>query len=215
MAADLPVVGVASTEGLLLAQPGAGRATNRPSWVLYESNSVVLRRSPNEEDAHLAAIYHLNSVATALGSTERLPLLSRILVLPNGRAWLTDPFVHGELAGLDRRFHRAGITVLPTTIASLRPTTGSILLPEAPAGLDLPSGEVPIERMLFRSIPDMALDGSTQLRLARLAVRHLDTDLSEVLALIGATATLLSQKIELTEVAEIEHRLDEVSRRAA
>jgi hypothetical protein len=172
--------GTLAGEALLLGRPAVDGAVGTPAWVLYESSSVVLRRSLREDDVFQAAAYHLLAADAAMGNG-CLALLTRTVVLPSGGVWLFDPFVLSELAGLDRRLLRAGCTVLPTTIASIDTARGEVILPSHPFGDELPSGRRPIERMLMRTWPDDVIDGVEALRLARLVVRHGKTDLDVVL----------------------------------
>jgi hypothetical protein len=200
--AGLHVRNTLATAGLLLGRPSEGAAVGQPMWVLYESGSVVLRRSPRAADAFLAAAYHLHSADAASAATERLALTARVLVLPTGRVWLTDPYVMSELAGLDRLFGRAGVVVLPTTIASVDVRTGEIELPDA-AGSDLPAGRFTIERILYRTVPDNTLDGIEHLRLARMVVRSGSTDLARVVQQIGDLVANVSERLELRDADEI------------
>jgi hypothetical protein len=201
----LEIRGTLAGEALLLGRPAVDGAVGTPAWVLYESNSVVLRRSLREDDVFQAAAYHLLAADAAMGS-DRLALLVRTVVLPSGGVWLFDPFVLSELAGLDRRMLRAGCTVLPTTIASIDVATGEVVLPDHPFGDQLPAGRRPIERMLMRTWPDEAIEGVEALRLARVVIRHRKTDLDlvlrQILELVGADATPLellpAQSIEET-----------------
>jgi hypothetical protein len=107
-----------------------------------------------------------------------------------------------ELAGLDRLFGRAGVVVLPTTIASVDVRTGEIELPDA-AGSDLPAGRFAIERILYRTVPDNTLDGIEHLRLARMVVRSGSTDLARVVQQIGDLVANVSERLELRDAAEI------------
>ena len=135
-------------------------------------------------------------------------------MLPNGKVWLTDPFVQGELAGMDRRMLRAGITVLPTTVASIDVETAEIVLPDHGFDEAIPTGRLAIDRMLFRSIPEMALEGAKELRLARLVVRHLGTDLDETLKHIEQLVAVLGDRLELVDEREaIEDEIGQISRR--
>jgi hypothetical protein len=196
-----------ATTGLLLGRPSEGAAVGNPLWVLYESGSVVLRRSPREGDAFLAAAYHLRSADAASGATERLALTARVLVLPTGRVWLTDPYVMSELAGLDRLFERAGVVVLPTTIASVDVRTGEVELPDAASGPDLPAGRFPIERMLYRTVPENTLDGIEHLRLARMVVRSGSTDLARVVRQIAELVDNVAERLQLRDAEEIQREV--------
>jgi hypothetical protein len=192
---------------LLLGRPSATDTVGRASWVLYESSSVVLRRSTDVGDTLAAAKFHLSVLAAATESVERLALLARTILLPDGTVWLTDPYVSGELAGLDRRYLRAGVTVLPTSIASLDTATGEIVIPAHDLGDRVPTGRLPVARMLFRTVPSDPIDGMAELRLARLVIQHADTDGKRVLEQITSLAAQPRVSIELKEFAEVREEI--------
>jgi hypothetical protein len=206
--AGLDLRNTLATNGLLLGRPSEGRSIGKPMWVLYESGSVVLRRSTVVEETFEAAAYHLRTVEHASGALARqLPLLSRVLIMPSGEAWLTDPYVAYTTPGLDRRLARAGITILPSTVASFDPQTTEVVLPEHSLGSHLPTGRFRVERMLYRTIPGQTIDGVEHLRLARLVLRCPATRLDGVLQQIDATVDKMSNRLELIETADLESEL--------
>jgi hypothetical protein len=196
-----------ATTGLLLGQPAQDGDVGRPMWVLYESNSVVLRRSTRPIDTFAAADYHLRSLEHASVAEHRLPMLARILVMPSGAVWLLDPFANSTLPGMDRALARRGITVLPTTVASIDVERGTVVLPQDDSK-ELPDGELSIERLMYRDIPPMEIDGEAHLRFARSVVRTASTELRRTIEQIGRLVDSKKPRPELMSIAQLENEVD-------
>lgn len=183
-----------------------GKAVGEPLWVLYESGSVVLRRSRDLAEVFEAAAYHLGVVAAAARHPERLPLLARIIVDPDGRAHVTDPYVASSLPGMDRAARRRGYVILPTTIASIDVDRGELHLPDHQLSANLPTGIIPIGSVLFRTLPGQPIDGVEHLRLARHVMRTANTDITHVIAQIDQAVAhpRLRPRLVDTEALEAE-----------
>ena len=194
-------------EGLLLGRPAADEAVGLPSWVLYESGSVVLRRSRVEADVIKAAGYHLATLAAA-STSSLLALRVRTVVLPDGDVWLFDANVLWELAGLDRRLGARGFTVLPTTSALVDPESGEVVLPECGPGMSVPKGRLRIARLILRNIQESGIEGAERmLALARSVLRTSETDLQLTLGQLGLMTQPQRGLVELLPSDAIESQI--------
>lgn len=167
--------------GLLLGRPGSSGALGRPSWVLYESGDIVLRRSPKEEDVIAATCHHLVSLQHAVTSS-LLPLRLRGVLLADGGAVLAEAAPLHDLAGHDRRLATRGCLVLPTTVCVVDPVSMELVLPEGGVEQHVPSGRVAIRTIVLREpgSPDLA-GAAKHLAVARNVLRHGDQDLQSTL----------------------------------
>ena len=178
-----------------------------PSWVLYESGSVVLRRSRVEADVIKAAGYHLATLAAA-STSSLLALRVRTVVLPDGDVWLFDANVLWELAGLDRRLGARGFTVLPTTSALVDPESGEVVLPECGPGMSVPKGRLRIARLILRNIQESGIEGAERmLALARSVLRTSETDLQLTLGQLGLMTQPQRGLVELLPSDAIESQI--------
>ena len=160
-----------ATEGLLLGRPAAEGGVGTAAWVLYESGDIVLRRSRDEADVVAAACVHLEFLRHAVAS-DSLPLRLRTMILPDGSAVLAAPGPIHELAGLDRRLAKRGVTVVPSTVAIVDAHPCEVVLPEQSIDMAVPSGRFPIRSILLRDQHEPSLDGAdVLLALARLLIR--------------------------------------------
>jgi hypothetical protein len=168
-------------EGLLLGRPAAEATVGSGMWVLYETGSIVLRRSADEEAVTRAACFHLIALGAAVASP-LLPLRLRPILLGDGTAILVDPEAIHLVPGHERRLARRGILVLPTTMALVDPATRQLRLPEQQLDPAIPTGTVPIGRILLnrRDEPDLP-DAEPILALARTVLRDPDRDLQQAL----------------------------------
>lgn len=174
---------------LLLGRPAADSSVGSPTWVLYESGDVVLRRSRAEDEMLVAAAYHLASLQAA-DRTQLLPLRVRTILLPDGSAVLATPGPITALAGHDRRLHSRGCLVLPTTVAVVDAASAELVLVDQSIDEAIPSGRRPIRSIMvidrnesqFTSVAPM-------LSLARHSLRMPSTDLQSVLVQIEQLVT--------------------------
>lgn len=181
-----------ATLGLIVARPASEGRVGEAAWVLYESGDIVLRRSRAIADIEQALVAHLLLLEHATTGSW-LALRQRTLLLSDGSAVLADPGGLHELAGLDRRFATRGVTVLPSTIASVDIATCEVVLPPGVGDLGIAPGRRPIRAIWPRALPpgsgDLAAD---ELALARTLVRYdgldLETALQDVLALFDRCA---------------------------
>lgn len=199
-----------SNEGLLIGQPSTQEAFGTSAWVLYESGSIVLRRSKEESAVLDSAVYHLGALRAAVNS-ELLAVSARTFLLPDGGVWLVDPNPIYELAGFDRRLARRGVTLLPTTIALIDATQGEVLLPEHELGGSVPSGRLPISRMLFRPLLVRPLElGEAYLTLARAVIRQAKMDLGHTLDQVEQLAHPDRGLLEIIDRESIAHQVDQL-----
>jgi hypothetical protein len=196
-----------ASDGLLLGQPAAASGVGRAAWMLYESTSTILRRSTSPEPTYAAAAYHLATVDQATRARDRLPMLGRPVVQPDGSVMLFDPYVDSDLAGLDRQLARRGVLVLPTTVASIDPTSGEIVLADFPIDVDLPSGRRPLAGLVFREIPGATLGAVDVLRLARSVVRSSSTSMETTLSMIVQLIGTLDHRFVMSSPDEVAARL--------
>lgn len=145
-----PIAPGYAREGLLIGRPGDRAAGGTPTWILYESGDVVLRRSRNERDVVDAAAFHLLALEAATASP-LLPLRLRSVLMPDGTAWLVDPIGLHDVAGHDRWYRARGYDILPTTIALVDPGAQELVLPDQTVDAQVPSGRIRVERILLRS----------------------------------------------------------------
>ncbi len=198
-------------EGLLLGRPAQDGNFGRASWVLYESGSIVIRRSPEEDDVVDAALYHLTNLAQ-LTSAGMLPLNLRTFLMPDGSAWLVDPIPIYDLPGLDRRLLRRGVTVLPSTVVALDAERREIVLPEESRGLPVPSGRLPVGRVLLRHLVDTPIEAAESfLAVARVVVRTADTDLANVLTQIELLEPGEKGPVEMLETETIKSLVEDLA----
>lgn len=175
--------------GLLVGRPGSVELTTTPTWILYESGDVVLRRSRSEEDVVAAALFHLTCLEAATESTF-LPLRLRPLVLTNGRVILVDPGAMHDVAGHDRWFARHIGDVLPTTVALVDPSSWELVLPAQDFDATASSGRRPIDRILIRRPPATSLVAAQPfLALSSTVLRHVGRDLQSTLEQVWAVVT--------------------------
>lgn len=168
-------------DGLLVARPAADGAVGTGLWVVYESGSIVLRRTRNVDEAVSAACYHLAALAAAAESTY-LPVRLRTVLLPSGDALLVEPEAVSEVAGHDRRLSAKGALMLPTTVAVIDPTTRELVLCEQTADPSIPSGRRPLAEILVPSRGEDSLEAARPLlALTRTALRDGTRDLQSVL----------------------------------
>jgi hypothetical protein len=106
-------------------------------------------------------------------TTKLLPLRMRTLLDGDGTALLVHtPALH-KLAGFDRRLASRGRLVLPTTMAVVDPATAELILPVQAIDGSVPSGRLPISRIIPRRSDDDLLEGAAPLlALARAVPRH-------------------------------------------
>lgn len=199
-----------SREGLLLGQPAAAEGTvGAAAWVLYESGDIVLRRSRDETDTIVAMQYHLASVEHAATSAYQAMRL-RAVVLADGAVVLVAPAAMADLAGHDRRLGRKGATVLPTVMASIDASRGTVHLPEQPFDAAVPSGEFPVRTILLRATPEPSLGrASTALALARAVLRTPTFDVQATSNRLAALTEL--DVVQLLADDEIKQRVDELA----
>lgn len=189
--------------GLLLGRPAAEAAVGKGFWVLYESGSVVLRRTTSEEDAVLAAAFHLVAVRTAVASP-LLPLRLKTVLLPSGGALLAGADAVYSVPGHDRALARRGCTVLPTSVALIDPSTLEVVLPDQDLDPVVPVGRRPIERIALPTSGDRPVDAvSVVLALARAVLRDPDRDLQRVLEQLALLTESNPALVELMSTVEI------------
>lgn len=199
-----------SNEGLLIGQPSTQEAFGTPAWILYESGSIVLRRSRDEAAVLDSAVYHLRALRAAVNSN-LLAVSARTFLLPNGSIWLVDPNPIYQLAGFDRRLARRGVTLLPTTIALIDATTGEVVLPEHELDGSVPVGRFSISRMLFRPLLLRPLEPAEPfLTLARAVIRQAEMDLGHSLDQVEQLADPDRGLMEIIDRESIVHQVDQL-----
>lgn len=151
-------------------------------------------------------------VEAATRSSTLLPLIARTLIMDDGTAWVTDPHVRGELAGLDRQLLRHGVSVLPTTVVLLDPATGEIELPYGRGDGAAAPERVPVSRLLLRELAGFDVDGLAALRLARLVLRHDATQVDVVVRLLEQLIQGDHVVPELRTIDDIAAELSELGR---
>ena len=190
-------------EGLLLGRPGSDGGVGNASWIVYESGSVVLRRSRFESDALQSACFHLASLNAAIHST-LLPLRLRTILLPDGTALLTEPAVLHDLAGHDRQLASRGYVVLPTTVALIDSDTAEFVLPAHHADAVAEGGRRRISSVVLLDKRGPSITGSaTLLALLRSVLRHPGLDLGKTLRQVDQLTGRLTGCIELTDSESI------------
>ena len=199
-------------EGLLLARPAEAGSLGKPSWLLYESGSVVLRRTPKETDAALAACFHLIALEAAT-TTPWLALRLRTVLLPSGDAVLTDAQALYDLAGHDRRLAARGCMVLPTTVALVDPDTMELVLPDQDLDEKVPSGRRPITQVVLRQRDESPLaEADPMLALAAAVLRDPHQDLQATLEQIARLAEAEPGVVRLAQAEAIVGLPDELGR---
>jgi hypothetical protein len=189
--------------GLLLGRPAAEAAVGKGFWVVYESGSVVLRRTTSEEDAVRAAAFHLVALRSAIDSP-LLPLRVKTVLLPSGGALLAGADAVYSVPGHDRSLARRGCTVVPTSVALVDPATLEIVLPEQDLDPDVPVGRRPIERIALPTSGDRPVDAvSIVLAFARSVLRDPDRDLQRVLEQLAQVIDADPGLVELMPSVEI------------
>lgn len=189
--------------GLLLGRPAAEAAVGKGFWVVYESGSLVLRRTTSEEDAARAAAFHLLSVRTAIDAPF-LPLRVKTVLLPSGGALLTGADAVYSVPGHDRALARRGCTVLPTSVVLVDPSTAEIVLSDQDLDPAVPGGRRPIERIALPTSGDRPVDDvSVMLALARSVLRDPDRDLQRVLEQLALLTESNPALVELMPSVEI------------
>lgn len=167
-------------EGILLGRPSS-RASGRPLWVLYESGDIVLRRTPDENAAIDAALFHLQALSDATRSTHPT-LRLRTILTPDGEALLVDPPAIHELPGYDRRLTARGYIVLPTTIATVNLRDRTVLLPGNSVGRGDQSSSARIRKIVLRQRDDSATPQVVALLgVVRSVLRRSGDDLEQLL----------------------------------
>ncbi|MBA2282230.1 MAG: hypothetical protein H0W25_13520 [Acidimicrobiia bacterium] len=200
-------------EGLLLSRPAEGGSVGKPSWVLYESGSIVLRRTPQESDAVNAACFHLVALEAATTSPH-LALRLRTILLPGGDAVLADAQALHDLAGHDRRLGARGCLVLPTTVALVDPDAMELILPDQDVDQAVPTGRRAISQVVIRQRdPSPLAEADPLLALAAAALRDPELDLQATLQQIARLAEADAGVVRLAPVDDIIALPDELGLR--
>ena len=197
-------------EVLFLAQPGVS-GSGKPSWLVYESGSVTLRRTLDEREAVTAALFHLLSVEHALRGP-LMPTRLRPLLRPDGSVVLIEPRAVHQLAGFDRRLLRRGVTVFPTTIVALDPEAAEIEVPHHELDIALAPGRYPVAQIVLQEMT--AGPGPTPsllLALLRASVRAKHHDVTKILAGYDRFVSLHGSTIRLELTASIDELVASIS----